>query len=1017
MKLISILLHRSVLPILACALFLLSQPASARQDGKKKFRGTVTTQENEPVIGATVTVKGGAGTMTDVSGNFTIEAEEGAAAIISSIGFENKALVLKGDGPVAVKLDKSYRNLNDVIVVGYGSVKKKDLTGSVALVNVADAKKNVSYDVAKMLQGQAAGISVHGSGEPGGYVQIKIRGTTTFGPNSPLFVIDGVPVDAPYDFSPNDIESIQVLKDASAAAIYGSRAATGVIIITTRKGKQGPVRVNFNSYVGVQEVAKKIPLVNRQQYQQIVSAAETNAGLSLAPANDPTNPSYVSNINTDWQDEVLKKGLIQDHNVSLSGGTENISYNASLGYFNQTGTQVGPQRYDRYTFNSNLQGKKGRFSYGIKAAYTQSHKGNYGATNGHAVFGGVVTSMLTAIPTMPVYDASRLGGYGGSDQVKNRAISANVVGINNLVNDYSDRNRFLGNAWGELEILKNLKYRVNASFDRTDYENSHFEPRFDMGYYYLNTQYYMYLQNGRSNTQLLEHTLSYQLQKGKHKVDLLGGMTYQEFRDQWMSASAQDTTDLNFHTFAAVARANAKGVTSWKGTAALYSMLGRINYNFDDRYLLTANFRRDGSSKFAPANRYGNFVGFAAAWNISNEKFFQLPSFISSLKLRGGYGVLGNQAALGYYDYQSYINNATNYLFGDQLAVGSTTVSVTDPTLKWESTTTSNVALDMGLFKEKLSFTVEYYNRLSKDIITAIPIPYSVGSYPQTLTTNAASLRNRGVEFTLNYRDHIGELNYSINANAYTLKNKVEKLGGSNNPVYGAGSKTEVGREVGELFGYVTEGIFQNADDIAKHATQDQSGGIKPGDIKYKDINGDGVITDADRAYLGSSIPKFYYGLNVSASYKNFDLSFFWQGNMGSKVNNGVYSALMSGQYGNAHIDELNYWTPSNTNTNVPRPLINDINNGRFSDRFVQSGSYVKLQNAQIGYTIPESTLGKTHVFRSLRVYLSGLNLVTISKYKGYDPDFISDGLFNRGFDYGSFPNPRTVMFGLQLGL
>ncbi|HJT73420.1 MAG TPA: SusC/RagA family TonB-linked outer membrane protein, partial [Chitinophaga sp.] len=707
-------------------------------------------------------------------------------------------------------------NLNDVVVVGYGTVKKKDLTGSVALVNVGDAKKNASYDVAKMLQGQAAGVSVHGSGEPGGYVQIKIRGTTTFGANSPLFVIDGVPVDAPYDFSPNDIESIQVLKDASAAAIYGSRAATGVIIITTKKGKQGPVRVNFNSYVGVQEVARKISLTNREQYQKIVSAAETNAGLSLAPANDPTNPSYVSNINTDWQKEALKQGLIQDHNVNLSGGTESVSYNASLGYFNQTGTQAGPQKYDRYTLNTGLQGKKGRFSYGVKAAYTQSKKGNYAATNGHAVFGGVVTSMLTAIPTVPVYDPSRLGGYGGSDQVKNRAISANVVGINNLVNDYSDRNRFLGNVWGEIEVVKNLKYRLNASYDRTEYENSHFEPRFDMGYYYLNTQYYMYLQYGHSNTSLLEHTLTYALQKGKHKVDFLAGMTYQEDKNEWMSATATDTTDLDFRTFAAVARANAKGVTSWKGAAALYSMLGRINYNYDDRYLLTANFRRDGSSKFTPANRYGNFVGFAAAWNISNEKFFKLPSFMSSLKLRGGYGVLGNQTALGWYDYQSYINNTTNYVFGDQLAVGSTTVSVTDPTLKWESTTTSNVALDMGLFKEKLSFTVEYYNRLSKDIITAIPIPYSVGSFPQTLTTNAASLKNSGLEFTLTYRDHIGALNYTINANAYTLKNRVEKLGGRNNPVYGSGSKTEVGREVGELFGYVTEGIFQSTDDIGK---------------------------------------------------------------------------------------------------------------------------------------------------------------------------------------------------------
>lgn len=1017
MKLIRIMLNSSVFPILACALFLFIESASARQTDRKKFRGTVTTRENEPVIGASISVKGGAGTVTDATGSFAIEAEEGASVTISSVGFENKEIILKGNEPVSVRLERSYRNLNDVVVVGYGTVKKKDLTGSVALVNVGEAKKNVSYDVAKMLQGQAAGISVHGSGEPGGFVQIKIRGTTTFGPNSPLFVIDGVPVDAPYDFSPNDIESIQVLKDASAAAIYGSRAATGVIIITTKKGKQGPVRVNFTSYAGVQEVAKKIPLADRAQYQQIVSAAETNAGLSLAPANDPANPLYVSNINTDWQKESLKRGLIEDHNVSLSGGTENISYNASLGYFNQTGTQEGPQKYDRYTLNSNLQGKKGRFSYGIKAAYTQSHKGNYAATNGHAVFGGVVTSMLTAIPTMPVYDASRLGGYGGSDQVKNRAISANVVGINNLVNDYSDRNRFLGNAWGELEILKNLKYRINASYDRTDYENSHFEPRFDMGYYYLNTQYYMYLQNGHSNTSLLEHTLTYLLQKGKHKIDFLGGMTYQEDKNEWMAATATDTADLNFRTFAAVARASAKGVTSWKGTAALYSMLGRINYNYDDRYLLTANFRRDGSSKFAPANRYGNFAGFAAAWNISNEKFLKLPSFVSSLKLRGGYGVLGNQTALGYYDYQSYINNTTNYLFGEQLATGSTTVSVTDPTLKWESTTTSNVALDLGLFKEKLTFTVEYFDRLSEDIITAIPIPYSVGSFPQTLTTNAASLKNSGIEFTLNYRGNIGALNYSINANAYTLKNKVEKLGGNNNPVYGSGSKTEVGREVGELFGYQTEGIFQSTDDVGKHATQDQSGGIKPGDIKYKDINGDGAITDADRTYLGSVIPKFYYGLNVSASYKNFDLSFFWQGNMGSKVNNGVYSALMSGQYGNAHIDELNYWTSSNTNTNVPRPLINDINNGRFSDRFVQTGSYVKLQNAQIGYTIPESTLSRTHVFRSLRMYISGLNLITISKYKGYDPDFISDGLFNRGFDYGSFPNPRTVMFGVQLGL
>ena len=316
--------------------------------------------------------------------------------------------------------------LDDIIVVGYGTVRKKDLTGSVAVINVDNAKKTASYDMAKLLQGQAAGISVHGSGEPGGYVSIKIRGISTFGNNSPLFVIDGVPLDAPYDFSPDDIESMQVLKDASAAAIYGSRAATGVIIITTKKGKLGAPRINFTSYAGIQNVAKKIPLANRAQYQQIVSAAETNAGLTLAPANDPSNPKYVSNINTDWQKEALKTGLIQDHNVSVSGGSEFISYNLSLGYFEQTGYQAGPQKYNRYTINSSLQGKKGIFSYGGKIAYTQSHKGNYAATNGHAVYGGTVTSMLSAIPTMPVYDSTRLGGYGGSNQVINRAISANV---------------------------------------------------------------------------------------------------------------------------------------------------------------------------------------------------------------------------------------------------------------------------------------------------------------------------------------------------------------------------------------------------------------------------------------------------------------------------------------------------------------------------------------------------------------------------------------------------------------
>jgi len=990
---------------------------------QSQIKGKITDKDGKPLSNATIVVKGKKTATTSAEdGSYTISAKAGDVLVISYIGFQNSEIRINGTTGQNIQLITKTSSLDDVVVVGYGTVKKKDLTGSVSVVNVGDAKKVATYDVAKMLQGQAAGVSVQGSGEPGGYVAIKIRGISTFGDNSPLFVIDGVPVSAPFDFSTDDIESIQVLKDASAAAIYGSRAATGVIIITTKKGKSSVPKITISSYAGVQNVPKKIPVLDRVQYQTVVSAAETNAGLSIAPANDPTSPYYVSTINTDWQKSALKTGLIQNHNVGVSGGTEALAYNLSVGYFDQTGYQAGPQKYDRYTLNSNITGKKGILSYGAKLAYTESHKGNYAATNGHAVFGGTVTSMLTAIPTMPIYDNNRLGGYGGTDQSINRAISANVIGINNLVNDYSNRNRVLANVWAELEIVKNLKYKINLSYDRTDYMNYHYEPKFDMGYYYINSQYYMYQQYGVSKTGLIENTLSYALKYKKHSLDLLAGLTYQKDDNQWIAATSQDTTTLVNTVFSAIANQSANTVSGQAGTATLYSTLGRINYNYDGRFLLTANFRRDGSSKFAPVNRYGNFMGFAGAWNLTNEKFLHLPSQITNLKLRLGYGTLGNQSSLGYYSWQSYINNGTNYQFNNALAVGASTVSVTDPSLKWESTTTKNAALDLGLFNEKINLTAEYFERVSSDIITAIPIPLSVGSFPATVTTNAASVKNNGFEATIGYKKTEGKFKFTINANAYTLHNTVLKLGGTNNPIYGSGSKTEVGKEVGQLYGYQTEGLFQSVADVNKHAFQ--SALTAPGDVKFKAQNGKDndptyTITDAnDRVYLGSAIPKVYFGLNFDANYGNFDFSVFFQGNAGSKVDNAVYESLMTGQYGNQHTDELNYWSATHTNTNIPRPIIGDPNgNNRFSDLFVESGTYVKLQNAQIGYTIPEKQLTKTHLFTRIRVYLSGQNLITLAKYKGYDPDFISDGLFSRGLDYGSFPNARTFMFGIQAGL
>jgi TonB-dependent starch-binding outer membrane protein SusC len=991
--------------------------------------GVVRDSKGEAVAGATVMVKGQkAITSAAADGTFTINAAEGAVLEITAVNFKGREATVSGNSLFIVMSEK-VNDLNDVVVVGYGTVKKADLTGSVGVVNVADAKKNATYDVARMLQGQVAGVSVQGSGEPGGFVNIKIRGISSFNDNNPLFVIDGVPIvnEAPYDFPTDDIESIQILKDASAGAIYGSRAAAGVIIITTKKGKYGPLKVRYSGYIGSQNIPKKLSLTDRPQYQQITNQAETNAGIPLAPANDPTSPTYITNINTDWQKEAFKTGIIQNHNLNFSGGGEATSYSVSLSYFDQTATVVGgpgEPKYNRYNVDANLQSKAGILSFGAKLSYTQSHKQNLTYPHLHPNIGNEIVDIDRAIPTVPVYDSTRLGGYGGTDQVQQKAIMLNVIGMNNLLNSYSNRNRFLGNAWAELEIIKNLKYRMNLVYDRTETRDFFFEPLYDLGWYYPNNTAYMTDARGASYTSLIENTLTYNLAFGKSKLDLLAGATYE--KDDYQSLYGQESgfNPPYFLSFATGDPTSAS-VSNYEAVATLASFIGRVNYNYDNRYIITGNFRRDGSSKFSPANRWGNFGSIAGAWNISNEKFIHLPKSISSLKLRGGYGTLGNQNFPGAniiqsnYPYAAYINTNASYLFGpansgnQNLAPGSIQTQVADPNIKWETKITSNVAMDLGMFNNSLLFTAEYFINTSKDLIAQPPIPLSVGA-TNIPYVNAASLRNEGIEFTLTYRKNEGDFNYSISANAHTLKNKVLQLGGTNDPIYGTESKTEVGKEVGEIYGYKTEGIFQDAGDVSKHAFQANAA---PGDVKFKDMDGNDTINALDRTYLGSAIPKVYYGLNLGASYRNFDLSVFFQGNAGNKVVNGLYQTLMAGQYTNHSTDELNYWTPGNTKTNVPRPIIGDPNgNDGANDRWVQDGSYIRLQNAQIGYTFPAKTLNPTKVIKSARIYVSGQNLVTFTKYKGYDPDIISDGLFSRAFDFGSFPNPRTIMAGIQVG-
>ncbi len=984
---------------------------------EKNISGIVTDAAKAPLVGVSIAVKGTRlGTTTDNKGFYKLSIPDNQAnpiLVFSYVGYASQEIAVGNRNQINLELLEDVKSLADVVVVGYGTQKVKDLTGSVGIVKVADAQKTASYDVAKILQGQVAGVTVQSSGEPGGFTQIKIRGISTFGNNSPLFVIDGVPVDSPYDFNPGDIESIQVLKDASAGAIYGSRAATGVVIITTKKGKEGPLKVSYNGYAGVNNIARRWDLMDRTGYQKVVTAAELNAGLSVAPANNPSSTRFISNVNTDWQKEVLQSGKITDHNLNFSGGSKALQASVSVGYFGQTPTVTGPQRYDRYTLNTNLTGQKGKFNFGAKLALTHAEKVGTEETREHAVFGGPVTSMLAAIPTMPVLDPNRLGGFGGSDNNTQRAITLNVVGMNSLLKGTDKRNRMLSNIWGQYELVKNLKYKLNLSYDRLDGLYEYFEPEYDLGFYYL-TPNATYL-NNRSigTTRLIENTLTYEFAVGKNKIDLLGGYTFQNSNFTDSNGKVYGLSLPYIQTLSAPIKENgSRAVGGGSATNTLESYLARVNYNFDDKFLLTGNFRRDGSSRFSPANRYGDFISVAGAINLHN--LISLPSAISSLKIRGGVGTLGNQN-IGNYIYDTYINAFGGYVFGGALSSGAIQTQVVDPSIKWESKRTSNAAIDVSMLNDKLGFTIEYFDNTAYDMLAQVGIPYSVGATNGSITTNAASVRNSGIELQASYRNRDNAFKYEISGNIHTLKNEVLELGGQNTPIYGASSITEVGSEVGQLYGYLSDGIFASADEVKNHAQQLNAAA---GDIRFKDVNGDKIINADDRTYLGSAIPKLYYGANLSASYSNFDISMFWQGHGGNKVYNGVYRDLMGLQYSNGSVDALNYWSPTNTNTTVPRPIIGDPNaNNRDSDRFIESGTYMRLQNAQIGYNVPSNILGKLKGISNIRAYVSGQNLVLLTKYKGFDPDFMSNGLFARGYDYGSYPNPRTIMVGLQIGL
>lgn len=1008
-----------LMTVSACALLLVL--FAQHSYAQTTVTGTVSDAETgEPLPGVNVLIKGtGTGATTNLEGGYRVQVSDpDAVLVISFIGYTRQEIRVGNQTTINVSLQPDIEQLDEVVVVGYGTQRKADITGAVAIVDAEEMKKFATNDVAQLLQGRAAGVAVTSDGQPGAMPNVRIRGVGTFGDAQPLYVVDGVPIGTtPRDFNPNDIESIQVLKDASAAAIYGSRAANGVVIITTRQGRKNtPLRVEYNGYYGVDQVWQRIPVTNREQYQMLQNETQINGGQSLAPGNDPNSPYFIDHIDTDWQEEGIKLGYRHNHNVVLSGGGDITTYNVSLDWFGNEGTFVGNgPDYNRYSGRINTTSEKGIFKTGQSLYYAHSFENSL-TFRPDILFGNqppLIGNLVTNIPTMPVHDPNRQGGFGGTRSEVERAIALNPIGFNSLIDNHVEVDRIFGATWGELALLdrdgQSLKYKLNVSYDRTIARDYSFQPTFDLGFFFQTE--ISRLSEGYRNysTGLVENTLTYENNFGRHTFNALIGHMYQE--DNFRTTNGY-TEQLTRPYFPVLDNGTNKAASGNMARSALDSYLSRVNYSYDDRYLLTATVRRDGSSRFAPQYRYGNFPSVALGWKLHNESFLQLPDFISEFKIRGSYGQLGNQN-IGNYLYMATINPNVLYNFGGNVVVGGIQTNLRAEDIRWETKTTSNVGFDAMFLEGRLDFTAEYYNSTTRDILVGVPIPLSTGAINTSLLTNAGSLRNSGFEFQAGYHKFTGDFTFDISANAYTLRNEVLSLGGNDEPIFGAGARTMVGGEIGHHFGWDAIGIFQSQEEVEAHAFQEP--GTAPGDVIFRDVNNDGVINAEDRINLGSAMPSIYYGLNITAGYKNFDFTVFASGQGGYLINSRLYRDLMHTQeYLNYHVDMLDRWTPTNTNTGIPRVVAGDPNqNMRNSNRegWLQSGTHLRLNTISLGYRLPE---GAIRGFSSARVYTTAQNLYTFQAYKGYNPDFTS-GTFNPGFDFGSFPRPRTMMLGVQL--
>lgn len=1000
----------------------------------EKINGKVTDSNGGTLPGVSVILKGTVnGTVTDDKGEYSLSnISVNSTLVFSFIGMKKQEIAVGNKSTINVIMEEQTVDLNQVLIVGYGTVKKSDLTGSIATVAAKDMKNTSMLSADQALQGRAAGVLVvNNSGAPGSPVSIKIRGIGSFGNTDPLYVVDGMPIkDATFGkddnpsginyLNPNDIESIQVLKDASSAAIYGTRGANGVVLITTKRGKSGKMKVDIDNYMGVQSLNRNVDVLNAQQFSTLYKEIKKD------------NLDFSEKLQTtDWVDKITDQAIVYNNQISISGGNNTINSYLSLNNYNQQGIVKG-SGYDRQSVRLNVDNKVNSwFKTGISLTIMQSDR--LRQTEGS---GGVIAQALKSDPTVAPYDST-----GNWSELKRTG--GNPLGQVERNNYSYSTKRLQGSLFAEIEFIKNLKYKINTGIDRSTAKKTDFQPAYFISGPESSVNNTLYEGHYSWDNWLIENLLSYNITNGKHKIDALVGYTTQfERKESYEMGAFLPSSDPDMRYYSNVKVLT--DVTRLNGDAlewSLISQLGRFNYAYgeDSKYLFTASVRRDGSSRFGDDNKYGVFPSWSAAWKISSEEFFKQSAFLSNfdlVKLRFGWGEVGNQNIVAYSYLGSVSNKPDNGRDALQTYMGLpiTIIPVyVDKTLSntnvgWETSVSKNLGLDISMLRNSLSLTVDLYDKLTSGLLMQKPLPMYFSQIDPNFGytyTNLGSISNKGFEFALTYKKYEGDFQYEISGNLSKNFNKLISLDGGQPPVAGNSTIVKENVALGTYYGYKYEGIFQSQDEVDNHAFQ----AIKtsPGDLKFKDINQDGRIDASDMAYIGNAFPNFNYGFTLNMSYKSFDLNISSQGVSGNLIYNQLRQSILNDFTVNSNVspEMMNYWGrtladgSTVTSTNIPRLGNIQNNNARFSDYYLENGSYFRIKAITLGYTLNKEWTESIRL-NNLRIYITLQNPITLTKYSGFDPEIGQSNGWNStaldfGTDGGAYPQAKMVMGGLSL--